>query len=314
MNNPQTEEQVSQNIPKILYVDDQLAQNIPRLFRLFEEYLGEEEQKRLQELEHDLEGYGADPEDIKQIFKNIQFIDIEYRFPDALAKILQHPEHYGLFIIDRNLADAEYSFEEVQKIDPQYSQESHKCFSEREGDYILVRLVRDNKITVPDKFYFLTAYSGQDAIRGIQDIKNRIDFVAFQHKNFIEKGNETDIQLLRDAIVSSPVHNPELYEQIQSSLVTGIYVFNLKDGSTFRGTFISPGLRIKTQNAKSSLNTSWIQKIAREGRHSNAEFKVELKTGDVYQGQILDRKLKIKTQIHPKYQIVSQNIQSVELE
>ncbi len=187
--------------PKILYVEDELATNIPRLFLLFKKFLGEAEQKRLEELDEDLEGYGADPEEIKQIFTSIKFIDIEYRFPDALSRILNQADEYSLFIIDRNLAGAEYTVEEVQNLDPQYSEDTHAQYFQREGDYLLVKLVTEAKVSaLEERFYFLTAFPGQDEIRGIQKIKNRIDLAEFQRKNFIEKGDRTALQLLRSAI------------------------------------------------------------------------------------------------------------------
>jgi hypothetical protein len=313
MSHSHVEAQSVQPMPKILYVEDELTTNIPRLFQLFDQYLGPEERQRLEELEGDLAGFGASPEDIQQIFENVAFIDIEYRFPNALAKVLQCPEQYTLFIIDRNLANAEYTVAEVQKIDPQYSQEDCDRFAQREGDYLLVKLVTSAKISVLDKFYFLTAFSGHDEIRGTQAIKDHIDLVAFQHKNFIEKGNTSEIQLLRDAITNSPFHQPEFYEQIQASLSINTYLFHMKDGSKLHGQFTSPALRIQTKNAKTSLNTSQIRRITREGTHTNADFRVELKTDDVFQGRILDKKIVIETQVNPKYQVIAQNIHSVEL-
>jgi hypothetical protein len=91
---------------KILYVEDELAANIPRILRLFSKYLSQQEIKSLKSLEAD--EYGAEPEQVKQAMGNSNIIEIEYRFPNALKKIIDHPDKYVMFIIDRNLVKAEY--------------------------------------------------------------------------------------------------------------------------------------------------------------------------------------------------------------
>lgn len=296
------------NTPKILYVEDELTANIPRLVRLFDTYLDETERKRLEELEGDQIGFGATQEEIQQIFKENRFIDIEYRFPDALAKILKHPDIYTLFIIDRNLAGAEYTFEEVLKIDHQYSQTLHERFHEREGDYLLLKLALHKKIDVREKFYFLTAYSVLDELRGASEIESFIDLGEFHQQNFIEKGNNLEFERLHK-IVSRHVYKPDFPEKKQ----TDAYVFYLRDGSTVRGTFGSPVLRFQTPNGKTSLDTKLIRKITRLGSNRMADFTVESKDANVLQGRILDKKISVHTQIAAKYEILSENIQSVEI-
>jgi len=187
------------NPQKILYVEDELVQNIPRLSRLFGNYLSETDRGNLEQLGDDSEGYGTDPADIKQIFQR-SVIDVEYRFPDALAKILERPEDYALFIIDRNLSKADYVFEDVQKVDPLYSQDFYNRFSEREGDYLLLKLVLGKKVDVLEKFYSLTAYSASDEVRSAPEIRLLIDFGAFQEKIFIEKDNRKDVERLCNVI------------------------------------------------------------------------------------------------------------------
>lgn len=300
--------------PKILYVEDDLAKNIPRLLRLFEKYLSKTEVESLKQLENDLDGYGAEPEDIQKIFKGIQLIDIEYRFSDALSKIMTHPEQYALFIVDRNLSEADYTFEEVRKVDPQYTQDFHKCFSEREGDYLLLKLVMAKRVDVLEKFYFLTAYTTQaDEIRSCMEIKNLIDFGAFRARNFIEKGNEDDSKRLSEVIEKSAINKPELQDQIQASLSMDAYTFAFTDGTTVKGSFISPVLKIQTQNGKKALSPNQIQEIIRANQHQNADFRFILKTGDILLGRIVERKLLIKTQIDPEDQIICDNIQSIKL-
>jgi hypothetical protein len=292
------------NQPKILYIEDQLAQNIPRLLRLFDKYLGRAERKRLQELEQSSEGYGATPEEIQQIFKNIQCIDVEYRFPEALAKIRTYGEQYALFIVDRNLAEVEYNIAEVQKIEPQYAQKLYERFHEREGDYILLKLAVNKKVDILTKFYFLTAYSAQHEIRSSSELENLIDLGAFQQKNFIEKGNESDLQRLQNAIQNI---------QLKSSLTSDLYVFDLRDGSTLRGTFVSSVINIQTGNGKTSLNTSQIINVTIRDKMSNPEYSFALKGGDSLQGRFLDKKIVVNSQIDPKYTIITQNIQAIKV-
>lgn len=298
--------------PKILYVEDELAQNIPRLLRLFEKYLSKTEQQRLDDLQKDLEGYGASSDEIKQIFKDIQFIDIEYRFPDALAKALKSPETYSLFIIDRNLADAAYTLEEVQKIDPNYTQDLRDRFLEREGDYILLKLAMTKQVDVLKKFYFLTAYSVEHEVRCSPEIVDYIQFGAFKQDNFVEKGNPEDIQRLKSEIEQTPLQKEDV-KQISSSLIAGQYAFRLKDDSFLKGAFVAPALRIQTKDKKLSLNPGHIRKITRLEQFKNAEFKFELKSGEELRGRILDKRLIINTSIDPKYEIISEHIQSIEL-
>ena len=183
---------------KILFVEDELSKNIPRITRLFSKYLGKKAVEDLNRLEADESGYGADPKDIKEIVERTDLIEVEYRFPDALRKIIQHPEKYALFIIDRNLVEGEYDFDEVRKIDPEYDEKKYERYFEREGDYLLNKLVYD--VDLLTKFYFLTAYSAEDEIRGADDIRHHIDMGKFNTENFIEKAKNEDIERLKHIV------------------------------------------------------------------------------------------------------------------
>ena len=99
---------------KILYVEDELSKNIPRLIRLFSKYLSKKEIKNLKALEADETGYGAEPEEIKNIVEKTGLIEIEYRFPDALREVIHNSEKYALFIVDRNLSEIEYEYDELK--------------------------------------------------------------------------------------------------------------------------------------------------------------------------------------------------------
>ncbi len=179
---------------KILYVEDELTKNIPGIIRLFEKYLGKKRIRRLKALDEDESGYEADPNEIKAIVEETNIVEVEYRFPEALRKVVCQHEKYALLIIDRNLAEYEaYNFEEVAEIDSAFSDSQYERYFEREGDYLLHKLVY--KTDAMSCFYLLTGNSiHSDPIRGHDDISTLIDFGKFSEKNFFEKGNEAELQ------------------------------------------------------------------------------------------------------------------------
>jgi len=199
---------------KILYVEDELSKNIPGIIRLFEKYLGKRKIRRLKELEEDESGYGAEPDEIKGIVEETNLVEVEYRFPDALRKIISHHERYALIIIDRNLAEYGYDFQEVLKIDPAYSNSQYERFFEREGDYLLHKLVYESDVM--SRFYLLTGNSiYSDPIRGYDDIKTLIEFGKFSKNNFFEKGNEAGLQkIIEDAPILNLQNENKRYLEI----------------------------------------------------------------------------------------------------
>jgi hypothetical protein len=188
---------------KILFVEDELSKNIPRIIRLFRKYLGEKRIRKLEEMEADV--YGIGPDQIKSIIEETNMIDIEYRFPDALYKVINQHDRYSLFIIDRNLVESEYDFYEVKNIDSDYSKEQYERYYEREGDHLLFKLLLLH-VDVKEKFFYLTAYSADDEIRGHEDMKGLFEhFGHFKDDNLIEKGNELDFAKLINRIDNNPV-------------------------------------------------------------------------------------------------------------
>lgn len=186
---------------KILYVEDELSKNIPRITLLFSRYLGGERVNNLNALEDDESGYGADPEEIKSIVEETNLIEIEYRFPKALEKVIHHYEKYDLFIVDRNLIEGGYECEEVRKIDPDFDDARCEQYIGREGDYLFYVLTLAKKVEVREKFYYLTAYSDeQDQIRCSEIIGELINLRKFSESNLIEKGNSDDLKRLRGVI------------------------------------------------------------------------------------------------------------------
>jgi len=189
---------------KILFVEDELSKNIPRITSLFSKYLGKKRIERLKLL--DADEYGATPEEIKAIVEETNLIELDYRFSDALRKIVQSYQDYALFIVDRNLSETEYDFKEVKKIDSAYTEALYERYFEREGDYLLYKLAMlSNADIVKAKFYYLTAYSADDEIRGQDDITALIEhFGDFKTQNMIEKGA---IEKLKEVVENIPILN-----------------------------------------------------------------------------------------------------------
>jgi len=200
---------------RILFVEDELEKNIPRLRRLFGKFLSKNQKEELRALDND--EYGATAEQIKTIMERKDLFKVENRFPDALREIVGYPDKYALFIIDRNLSLTEYDLEEVRAIDNSFSEEQYNKFFEREGDYFLHKLIYQN-IDVATRFYFLTAYSFDDEIRGAEDLINHIKFTKFGKENFIEKDNGNEIIRLQNIIENQPAliirHENQKYLEI----------------------------------------------------------------------------------------------------
>ncbi len=109
-----------------------------------------------------------------------------------------------MFIVDRNLAESDYEYDKVCMIDNSFSESQYDKFYEKEGDYLLQKLVYSG-VDVMKKFYFLTAYPAQDEIRSGSEIKGHIEFGKFTTGNLINKGSETDVKRLQQIICNHPV-------------------------------------------------------------------------------------------------------------
>ncbi len=183
---------------KILFVEDELSSNIDRIVELFENYLEHSIIKQLKELKDDPTGFGASNQDIKEVFENSGLIDIEFKFSAALYKVINDYQNYSLFIIDRNLASEDYNTEMIHEIDQNFDEKLHNKYHEREGDYLLQKLVYQGA-DVLSQFYFLTAYSASE-LPNADEIKNHIDLKKFKEKNLIEKGNSESKNYLMNRI------------------------------------------------------------------------------------------------------------------
>jgi len=196
---------------KILYVEDEITKSILRINRIFEKYLTKNVRKQLRQLDKDVDVFPPDPEEIKKIVETSNLTEIEYRFPEALQKVIDHHERYALFIVDRNLFDVEgYDSEAIKAIDSSFSEEKYEMYFEREGDYLLNYLIYETQTDVLSKFYFMTAYSANDEIRGASDIQTHINLEKFSTDNFIEKGNKEDFKRLKSTIDNINILNLRL--------------------------------------------------------------------------------------------------------
>lgn len=150
-------------MPKILYIEDDLTKNIATIRKYFAPVLKDKRiQRELSDLENSERVY---PEDIIQACKYSSELDIAYKFPIALERIVSNHKSYDLIIIDRDLRiypyddELEYVRELLARTGYDYSDDRIHDFNRREGDLLLLILLRINK-SYKDKIYFLTANSG----------------------------------------------------------------------------------------------------------------------------------------------------------
>jgi len=184
---------------KILFVEDEITKNIPRLIRLFSRYLGKEIIDKLNELNESQDGYAPTPEEIKKIVESTDLIDIEYSFSGSLNKVINGFRNYELFIIDRNLVEADYKFNDIVQIDSSFNEKLFNDHWEREGDYLLCKLIHSG-VDVLNKFYFLTAYPASQEIISAKTVQHYIEFDRFQIQNFIDKSNPDDFNRLKEIV------------------------------------------------------------------------------------------------------------------
>jgi len=203
---------------KILFVEDEISKNIPRITRLFEKYLGKTKVAQLKKLEEDESGYGADPAEVKNIVESTNVIDLEYSFPGALNKIISNYKKYSMFIVDRNLVQEYYNLEDIKKIDSDFTEKQFETFWEREGDYLLQKLVYLG-INVMTKFYFLTANSYANEIKSADNIRTHIEFKKFTSDNFVEKGDTREIESLKNRIEKIDVLNIQVENEKYLSIL-----------------------------------------------------------------------------------------------
>lgn len=178
-------------MPKILYIEDELTNNIATIKKFFAPVLKNKRiDQELSALENSDRIYS---EDIIAACSYSSELDIAHTFPKALEKIITNHKFYDLILIDRNLSLHQYAdeLENVREMlngtGHEYSDDRILGFHEREGDLLLLVLLRLNP-EYKNKIYYLTANTA-DALRGSPDLQTIIDVDGFTSEHIIEKGS-----------------------------------------------------------------------------------------------------------------------------
>jgi hypothetical protein len=256
---------------KALFVEDDLSANIPKICNLFEPLLSKTSIKKLRDIEKDESGYGASPEEIKTIVETSGAIEVEYRFPNALSKIIDQQE-YAIYIVDRNLSKNDYGFEEVRNIDPVFNEEHEIEFIQREGDYLFQKII-DKNADLLSRFYFLTANSQEnDAIRGSKEMETHIQFGRLGIDNFIMKGDKEAESKLKLKIQNIDLFMIEYQNKIYIKTLRKYFPDKVADD------FIKL-IKEKDQNKRVRDNLAEIrvmyERILKEYAKKNLKFKKE---------------------------------------
>jgi hypothetical protein len=181
-------------MPKILYIEDELTKNISTIQKLFAPILKDKRIKiELSELESRDRFYA---EDVIKACRYCSELDVVHSFPLAVEKVLSYHKSYDLIVIDRNLSLHGYDdqleplLSMIQKELPQFNEERLLEYFEREGDLLLLLLMRINP-DYRDKTYYLTA-NASDALRGSSELQTMLDMNSFTSKHIIEKGSNSE--------------------------------------------------------------------------------------------------------------------------
>jgi hypothetical protein len=179
---------------KILYIEDELTKNIPAIKKYFEPLLVSRNLiKQLEELESRATIY---PKDVVNICNKASELDVVYKFPVALTKIVHHYQDYDLIIIDRDLSTYDYSADyDKIKADVEYiglsdPQQKATEYRGREGDLLLLILLRLNP-EISDKICFL-AINKTDVLKTSSELETIIDITQFTSSKILEKGKEAE--------------------------------------------------------------------------------------------------------------------------
>ncbi|MBP8017088.1 hypothetical protein KAZ01_03710 [Candidatus Gracilibacteria bacterium] len=187
---------------KILYVEDDLIKHISSIRNLFRKYLTQDIIEKLKDINSGKTR--ANKDKVKEIIESCNMIDVCFTFPDALDKIINNYEDYALFVVDRNLSESSYNYDDLIKIDDKFrNKEELEKINKREGDYLFRKIaIGLGKIDeINDKFYFFSAYE-KDSI-----VKEFIDEGKYTESNFIEKGKKEQEDRLNNIIEKIPVMN-----------------------------------------------------------------------------------------------------------
>jgi len=202
---------------KILYVEDQLSMQVDTILKIFSQLLGVGLKKELKALMDDESGRAASPEEIKEIIGKSNMLDICDSFPEALKIVTNFSDDYDLFIVDRNLAEMDYDLNEVEIIDPNFTEQMSEKYFDREGDWLLNIL--SDEIDTRNQFYFLTAYTDDDII--IEKNSSLSEQGRFHKDQVIKKGEVDKLDFLKKKIKEYPsvkirIENQDIIDILQN--------------------------------------------------------------------------------------------------
>lgn len=184
---------------QIMFVEDEISSNVERLITLFEGYLSAEEKEKLQ----NPPDWGFNGEDIQQILKDNRVLRVYDRFSEALRHIKTLSDddlnEYDFFILDRNLTGGlGYAEAEIKEIDKSF--DSFR-YDQKEGDYLALQLQLKG-CPLKEKVFFYSAYKSSGF--GATEIDQMIEYKSFFKDNFYDKGDQYDMQELKDRISFNP--------------------------------------------------------------------------------------------------------------
>ena len=180
---------------KILYVEDELKKNVSGIIDLFKKYLDKDIILKLENLMTD---DFASNQDIKELVEESGFIEVAYKFPDAIRLVKNNYLTYTLFIVDCNLSEQPYKVDELRAVASEYDDEKKARYDQREGEYLVNILTSKKEMVehIKDKFYFLSAYSPSPNVLGL------IDNGTLTKANYIEKGCLEDKKNLINKVIN----------------------------------------------------------------------------------------------------------------
>ena len=177
---------------KILYVEDELHRNLHTMLKLFNSILSENEFNQCKTI---LATINAEKKkNIKKILEANPIITVCYSFPEAFTIIKEKWQEYGLFIIDRNLSETEYTEDDIEN----YSEQTLNKYWTREGDYLL-SLLKDYDTNWNDKFYFLTANTNAK-LKCSDAFQEDVERKKFKKENILDKSEDNDLNYLKQII------------------------------------------------------------------------------------------------------------------
>jgi hypothetical protein len=179
---------------KVLYIEDELTCNIGAISKYFNAILaGRNLLQPLAELE---QKSGVLPRDVVNICNKASELDVVYKFPVALTKIVHRSEDYDLIIMDRDLSSYNYAAEtEKIRTDLEFAGLSDPAgkaqgYRGREGDLLLMVLLRTHP-SHKDKVYLL-AEQASGVIKSSEELETLVDVMQFPADRILEKGAQAE--------------------------------------------------------------------------------------------------------------------------